>query len=138
MAGLPKRSSTTSRYAGEVDRSWMLRRRQAGDDVVGDVVVRDLPHRGIARAFVNELVADQRAGPGDRAVAGIQDADLGFLVRIDGVDHLHTDLLPRRPAVAEVVLDHPLNEALAHHRRGVVPAGGRLDALRDIGRRDAA
>src|SRR6185295_5361587 len=95
---------------------------------------------GVVRALVDVGHAAQRAGPGDAAVAGVEDADLGFLVRRHRRHHLHADALPIGPAVAEIVFDHPLDEALADHRRAVVPPGGRFHALAHVGcgaRRDA-
>ena len=38
--------------------------------------------------------------------------------------YLHADLFERRPAVGEVILDHPLLEGLAHDRPGVGDAEG--------------
>ena len=120
---------------GEVDGTGMLRRGQARNRVIGHIVPRDAANRRIARAFVDGLMAHQRARPGDAAVGRVQDADLRFLVGVDGLDHLHADPLPGRAAIAEIVLDHPLNEALAHDGRGIIPAGRALHALGDIGRR---
>ena len=124
IAGLPKRSSTTSRYAA---RSIGLGARvQARDHVVGDVVVGDAADRR-RRACPRGCTAWPSSVP-----AQAMQLWLALRMRIfassygaTDVDHLDADRLPRRAAVAEVVLDHPLDEALAHHRRGIVPAGGR-------------
>ena len=110
-------------------------RLQHGDHVVAHVVVREAADRGIVRAFVDEAVAHQRAGPRDAAVRGVEDADLRLLVGVDRLDHLDADALPLRAASDEAILDDPLDEAFGHHRRRVGPAGGHSHALGDIGRR---
>ncbi len=53
---------------------------------------------------------------------------------MDIVDELRARLLPRGPAGREAILDHPLDERLAHHRARVVEAGGRAHALAHVGR----
>ncbi len=53
-------------------------------------------------------------------MARVEHAQLHQLVRADIVDHQHARLLQRRPAIGEVVLDHPGAERLGHHRPPVV------------------
>ena len=87
------------------------------------------------RAFVDVEIANQGAGPGDAAVCRVEQADLRFFIGGDGFHHLDADLLPGRTAGDEVLFDHPLQEALAHHR-GLVDLAGRCQhALGDIRRR---
>jgi hypothetical protein len=110
-------------------------RREHRDHVVGHVVVGELADHRIVRALVDVEVTDQRAGPGDAAVRRVEQADLRLLVGGDRLHHLDADLLPGRTAGDEVLLDHPLQEALAHHRGLVDLAGRRQHALGDVRRR---
>ncbi|KAF1057090.1 MAG: hypothetical protein GAK39_06412 [Variovorax sp.] len=87
------------------------------------------------RALVDEAEAHQRAGPGDTAVGGVEDADLGFLVGLHRVDQFDTHARPVGAAGREVVLDDPLDEALAGDRGRVVATGGGLHARAQLGRR---
>ena len=87
------------------------------------------------RAFVDEGVANERSGPGDAAVRRVEQADLGFLVRRNGIDQLRANAFPVRASGAKFIFDHPLNETFAHHRRRVGPAGRGADALGHVRRR---
>ena len=89
---------------------------------------------------MNVLQPDERSRPRDAAMGRVQDADLRFFVGQHRVDHLRADLLPCRAARAEVILDHPLDERLAHDGRAVVETGRGLHALAHVrrgARRDA-
>ena len=77
---------------------------------------------------------------GDRRVAAVEDADLHQFVGRDVGGEGDPDVLQRRAAGRELVLDHPLPERLAEHRPGVLDAVG---LAKDValaigrGRRDA-
>jgi len=87
------------------------------------------------RAFVDELQPDERTGPGDATVRGVEQPDLGFLVRRHRIDQLDADALPVRASGDEVVFDHPLDEALRRDRRCIVQPGGLAHALAQFRRR---
>jgi hypothetical protein len=75
------------------------------------------------------------AGPGDAAVRGVEDADLGLLVGLHRIDQLHAHAAPVGAAGCKVVFDHPLDEALTRDRGCVVAPGGGLHARAQFGRR---
>ncbi len=78
-------------------------------------------------------VARQVAEVAQRLVAGVEQPQLHQLVGDDVAHHLHARVLEGRPALAEVVLEHPLRERLAHHGPAVVEAellGQPVDVLR--------
>ena len=62
---------------------------------------------------------------------GVEHPQLDLLVGRHVVGELDADLLQRRPAGAETVLDHPLDEVLGEDRQLVVHAGQRVEP-RDI------
>ena len=73
-------------------------------------------------------------------MGGVEHAQLDLLVGRHVVGELDADLLQRRPAGAEPVLDHPLDEVLGEDRQPVVDAGQRVQpghVLRRHRRRDA-
>ena len=77
---------------------------------------------------------------GQGLVGGVEQPQLHELVGDDVVDHLHPDPLEGRPAGGEVVLQHPLDEGLGHHRPGVPHpqlGGDLLDVRRGGHRGDA-
>ena len=76
-------------------------------------------------------VARQIAKVGKRLVAGIEQAQLHELVRLDILNNLHADLLERRAAQGEVIFQHPLGKRLAHHGPGIFNAKA-LGELFDI------
>lgn len=113
---------------GQVDGAGLPGAAETRDGVVGHVVVGHLTDGSVVRAFVDEAVGRQRAGPGDAAVRGVQQADLGLFIGLHVFDHLHTHALPLGPAGHEAVFDHPLDEALGGDGGAVIAAGGGLHA----------
>src|SRR3954451_8424103 len=55
----------------------------------------------------------------DRLMAAVQQAELHRLVRSHVRDDLHADLFQWRPAVAGLILEHPLLERFGNYRPGV-------------------
>ena len=73
-------------------------------------------------------------------MAPVEEAELHELVRQDVLDEEASPaplrLLPRRSAVGELVLDHPLNEVLADHRPLVLDAELTPQGIPNLGSRD--
>jgi hypothetical protein len=79
-------------------------------------LVRKAAHQRVLHGLVDEMDIHQPRRVGDGGVAAIENADLHVLVGRDVLDELHADVFQRRPAGGEIVLQHPLLEALAEHR----------------------
>ena len=91
--------------------------------------------------LVHIMNVEQARRIGDGGVAAIENADLHMLVGRHVGHELHTDLFQRRAPGGKIVFEHPLLEAFAEHRPGVVDAelvgqqgllafrGGRGDAV---------
>eukprot|EP01022_Parablepharisma_sp_SALTPOND_P026956 TRINITY_DN652_c1_g5_i1.p1 TRINITY_DN652_c1_g5~~TRINITY_DN652_c1_g5_i1.p1 ORF type:complete len:870 (-),score=339.47 TRINITY_DN652_c1_g5_i1:20-2629(-) len=76
----------------------------------------------VLHGAVHGLVADQCAQVGQCRVAAIEHAQLGVLVGRGLLDHRHAGVFPAWTRAAETVFQHPLAEALGHHRPGVFHA----------------
>ncbi|MNV54341.1 hypothetical protein D3C71_1465310 [compost metagenome] len=120
---------------GQVDGTGVTGLAQTGDGIVGDVVVSHLANGRCTHAFVDVLQPAERSGPRDTAMAGVENADLGFFIWLHGLHQFHTHALPSRATSNEIILDHPLNEALGRDRRRIIPASGVTHAATQVGRR---
>jgi hypothetical protein len=63
---------------------------------------------------------EQSGGIGDGRVAAIEDAQLHQFIGRDIVDEFDADGFERRPALREIVFQHPLPERFADDRRCIV------------------
>ena len=107
----------------------MLGRAEDRYHIIGDIVKSHFADARIVRAFVDIGVPQQGAGPGDATVGGVEQPDLGLLIGLYRLHHFHAHVFPGRASGDELVFNHPLDKTLAHHRCGVVNAGGRKYAL---------
>ena len=90
----------------------------------------------VARRVVHQPVAGQVREVAQALVAGVEQPQLHQLVGRDIVDQQHVDLLERRAAVGEVVLEHPRRERLGRHRPLVLDAEFAFQHGDDVGRGD--
>jgi hypothetical protein len=107
---------------GQVDGAGLIG-RETRDDIVGHVVVRHAVDGRHGTAFVNRVQPQQRAGPGDAAMAGVEHANLCFFVRQHRRDELDAHTFERWPPGTEIVFHHPLRKGFGHHGAAVLPAG---------------
>ena len=90
----------------------------------------------IARRVVHQPVAGQIGEVAQALVAGVEQPQLHQLVGRHVVDEQHVDVLERRAAVGEVVLEHPRRERLGGHRPLVLDAEFACQHGDDVGRGD--
>ena len=111
---------------GQVDPRHLRERRRR---LLVHVAREQVAEQRVLRRIVHEPVAAQVAEVRDRLVARVEQPELHQLIGLDVVDDLHADVLVRRPPGAELVLQHPLGERLAHHRPAIVDPEARAHLL---------
>ena len=70
----------------------------------------------VARRVVHQPITRQIREVAEALVAGVEQPQFHQLVRRDVVDHQHVDVLQRRAAIGEIVLEHPRRERFGRHR----------------------
>ena len=111
----------------EVDPGHLGQGRAA---LVLHVAEQEVDEERVLADLVRVAVAGEVAEVAERLVAGVEQPQLHQLVGHDVVDELHAGVLEGRPAVGEVVLEHPLGERLAHDRPAVLDPERRRRAAR--------
>ena len=117
--GLENRSIELALVGVQVDPRHGVQRRRRLPVHVGE---QELGEQRVLAHVVHQPVAREVAEVAQRLVAGVEQPQLHQLVRLDVVDDLRAGVLQRRPPEAELVLEHPLRERLAHHRPLVLDA----------------
>ena len=108
-AGVGEAFDQRALVVGQVDaRHRQQRRRRLGIHVVE----QEFGEQRVTRGVVHQPVAGQVGEVAEALMAGVEQSQLHQLVRRDVVDEQHVDVLERRPAVGEVVLEHPRGERL--------------------------
>jgi hypothetical protein len=98
---------------------------QGGRRLTVHVGQEEVDEEGVLAYLVGVPVPAQVAQVAERLVAGVEQAQLHQLVRLDVGDELDADVLEGRPscgAALEGVLERPLGERLADHRPRVLDA----------------
>ena len=131
IAGLEKRRSIRSTYCSGVmpGTGWTW-----GTISSISTLSEQRPDPGMRHGGGDGLDAEDLGRIDDHLVTRIEDADLHLLVVLDAVGEGRADLVPVRPAGAEIVLDHPLAEVLMGDRGGIVDAERRAPARSPWGR----
>ncbi len=113
---------------------------QQRDHVAVEKGVQVTMDRPVRERLVDEPVAGEQGRVGQHAVGGVEHPQLDLLVRRHLVAELDADPLQRRPAGAEPVLDHPLDEVLGKDWCLIVHTATRVEPRRIVRgdtRRDA-
>ena len=78
--------------------------------------IRNSANKRVACGVVHQPITRQIREVAETLVAGVEQPQLHQLIRRDVVDHQYVDLLQRRTAIGEIVLEHPRRERFRGHR----------------------
>ena len=117
--GLAKRLRDLPAIGVKVD---VRRRRHDGNDLALRQRFEELGDLPVLHRLVDEVNVEQAGGIGDRRMAAVENPDLHEFVRGDVARERDPDLVERRAAGGELVLDHPLPELFAEDRPIVLDA----------------
>ena len=105
-----------------VDQVDTWNRPEGRDGFLRHVVKQELHEERVRGDLMHEPVAHQVTQIAQSLMTGVEQPQLHQLVRLHVGNDLHAGVFELRPAVGEVVFEHPLRERLAEYRPLIIEA----------------